>query len=610
MANNPKKIVDPTEAALSAIQEALKVRDEDEPDHRVAGIPEPPSSAIDEERWHDTQPPPPPPYFEPEEIGAPAANQRAFPANDDQQSIGQVLQALQKRPARTSYFVAAIFSAVWIVGCLALSVAYLGDVNAALGPNHSPLAILIGLGTAALLPIIFFFGVAHMAWRAQELRLVAQSMAQVAVRLAEPESVARESIVTVGQAIRREVAAMGDGVERALARASELETLVRNEVAALERTYSDNEVRIRGLLQDLANQRDTLVGQAEQVRSAINNVHIDLTQDLSTISDLVGQQVNEAAERITHSLAEKGEQITLALGQIGDTMIQQLSVRGEDLIVRLEAASEETSRALSTASDQLTTSLNFKTDHISEEFSEIARGLEDMMASRLDAVTDGFSEKSLAVVDLMVGRSQELTDAIVNTSSQLAETIATRADEVNSTLKASGESIILDLNLRGGDVAKKLEAAGARVAESLIARTTKMTDTVRETAEQVAETLASRTGEVTDTLRESADQVAGVVSTHGDEVKQLLATRLTAFEQMFGQSGAELGEKISREVLDARQSDYPPSRRVRPHREDLRLRAGRTLGRPHPGRLRVDAQLCRLVRRTRHRQGNRGHDRA
>ena len=146
------------------------------------------------------------------------------------------------------------------------------------------------------------------------------------MRLAEPESVARDSMVTVGQAIRREVAAMGDGVERALARATELEALVRNEVAELERTYGDNEVRIRGLLQELSNQRDTLVGQAEQVRSAINNVHIDLTQDLSTISDLVGQQVNEAAERITHSLAEKGEHITLTLGQIGDNMIQQLSV--------------------------------------------------------------------------------------------------------------------------------------------------------------------------------------------------------------------------------------------------------------------------------------------
>ena len=39
---------------------------------------------------------------------------RARPANDDQQSIGQVLRALQRRPARTSYFVATVFSAAWL----------------------------------------------------------------------------------------------------------------------------------------------------------------------------------------------------------------------------------------------------------------------------------------------------------------------------------------------------------------------------------------------------------------------------------------------------------------------------------------------------------------
>ena len=185
---------------------------------------------------------------------------------------------------------------------------------------------------------------------------------------------ARDSIVTVGQAIRREVAAMGDGVERALARASELETLVQNEVAALERTYSDNEVRIRGLLQELANQRDTLVGQAEQVRSAINNVHIDLTQDLSTISDLVGQQVNEAAQRITQSLAEKGEHITLALERDRrqhDPAAQRCAA--SDLLDRLEAASEETSRAIADGERPAhRRASNFKTDHIGEEFAEIA----------------------------------------------------------------------------------------------------------------------------------------------------------------------------------------------------------------------------------------------
>ncbi|HXQ84958.1 MAG TPA: hypothetical protein VN769_12925 [Xanthobacteraceae bacterium] len=524
MANYPKKMTDPTEAALSAIQEALNIRDDE-----AQGAIRPEGMADLFGAPADTRQQDAPTANDP--FGSDAvgtrdlAAQTTRAANDDQQSIGQVLQALQRRPARSSYFFAAVFSAAWVSGCLALSWAFLSDLSAAAGPGHSPAAVMIGLGAAALLPIIFFFGVAHMAWRAQELRLIAQSMARVAMRLAEPESVARDSIVTVGQAIRREVAAMGDGVERALARASELEALVQNEVAALERAYSDNEVRIRGLLQDLASQRDTLVGQAEQVRSAINNVHIDLTQDLSTISDLVGQQVNEAAQRITHSLAEKGEHITLTLGQISDNMIVQLSERGGDLLDRLESASDETSRALATASDRLTSSLNFKTDHIGEEFAEIAAGLEDMMTSRLDHVTETFSEKSLAIVDLMVGRSQLLTDTIVDTSSQLAETIATRADEVNSTLKSSGESLILDLNLRGGEVATKLEETGNRIAEALIARSSQMTDSVRE----------------------SAEHVAGVIATRSDAMKEMLATRLAAFEEMFNHTGAELGEKISRD---------------------------------------------------------------
>ena len=47
------------------------------------------------------------------------------------------------------------------------------------------------------------------------------------------------------------VAAVGDGVERALARAGELETLVRGEIATLERAYSDNEIRIRSLVDEL-----------------------------------------------------------------------------------------------------------------------------------------------------------------------------------------------------------------------------------------------------------------------------------------------------------------------------------------------------------------------
>ena len=142
MANSPKKTIDPTEAALSAIQEALNIHDDEEP---AAAAPEPASDrhpvehkapVVDQPTFHER--------FEADPVGtvqAPGA------ANDDRQSIGQILQALQRRPARTSYFIAAIFSAAWVIGCLALSWAYLPGLLAAAGPGHST------AGTMAVMPV-------------------------------------------------------------------------------------------------------------------------------------------------------------------------------------------------------------------------------------------------------------------------------------------------------------------------------------------------------------------------------------------------------------------------------------------------------------------------
>src|SRR6201994_1318203 len=300
MANTTKKIKDPTEAALSAIQDALSARDAAAAEPQAP--PAPPVTAAEEppSDWRtirsatlDAEPGP---------AKEPTLPRRA--ANDDRESIGQILRTLQRRPARTSYVTATVFAGLWVLAGLALGWMYVPEVQSALGPTGLTAPVLIMLAAVFFVPIIFFYVLAHIAWRAQELRLVTQSMAEVAMRLAEPETVARESIVTVGQAIRREVAAMGDGVERALARAAELETLVHNEVAALERAYNDNEVRIRGLLQDLAAQRDTLVDQADQVRSAITSVHLDLSHDITSVGDLVSDKVSEVAQRVTRTLTE------------------------------------------------------------------------------------------------------------------------------------------------------------------------------------------------------------------------------------------------------------------------------------------------------------------
>ena len=134
MANYPKKMMDPTEAALSAIQEALNIRDDDETaqpeaqEERRAQAEDSPEGMADlfagdarsRRQSAQTQAVPQPIYDEHDDTDAIGTRDlSALPgqaANDDQQSIGQVLRALQRRPARSSYFVATAFSAPWLVG--------------------------------------------------------------------------------------------------------------------------------------------------------------------------------------------------------------------------------------------------------------------------------------------------------------------------------------------------------------------------------------------------------------------------------------------------------------------------------------------------------------
>src|SRR5579872_6045897 len=121
MANTPKKVKDPTEVALSAIQEALNIdgpadsrnsaRDEAAPELSVT----PPS--FDEPSF-DTRPINDRPAFN--AVEETHVTRRA--ANDDRETIGQLLQAIQKgRPARTARTLAILASVVWVVAAIFLA---------------------------------------------------------------------------------------------------------------------------------------------------------------------------------------------------------------------------------------------------------------------------------------------------------------------------------------------------------------------------------------------------------------------------------------------------------------------------------------------------------
>ena len=162
MANNPKKVKDPTEVALSAIQEALNISDTNV-DHQ--------SKFARQRTRPQTSPSGSAALFRYRRltraealsgrcsirIEEPRGPRRA--ANDDRETIGQILQAIQKgSPARSVYTLASVFGGVWVIGCGLLTVSFLPALQAAIGQSGGvlvlgrPCRVVLCAGAVVLFP--------------------------------------------------------------------------------------------------------------------------------------------------------------------------------------------------------------------------------------------------------------------------------------------------------------------------------------------------------------------------------------------------------------------------------------------------------------------------
>jgi hypothetical protein len=122
----------------------------------------------------------------------------ATAANDDLPSIGGLIFALQQKPSKSPFLVALAVSLVWFVvggffayGLISTQVAGPGGLSDLLA-NPSALTAALTI----LVPIAIFWFLALLVWRAQELRLMASAMTEVAVRLAEPDKLAEQSVAS------------------------------------------------------------------------------------------------------------------------------------------------------------------------------------------------------------------------------------------------------------------------------------------------------------------------------------------------------------------------------------------------------------------------------
>ncbi len=227
----------------------------------------------------------------------PAPTRSHVPANDDMPSIGGLIYAMQQRPSRSPFLIALIASAIWFALGLLVSWAVFQKAFDASGSTADLLSnpAIAAVVATVVIPIALFWFLAILVWRAQELRLMSSAMTEVAVRLAEPDRMAEQSVASLGQTVRRQVAAMNDAISRALGRAGELEALVHNEVAALDRSYTENENRIRNLINELASEREALANNSERVSEALRGIGSQVTREITAASEKASQSLSHAS---------------------------------------------------------------------------------------------------------------------------------------------------------------------------------------------------------------------------------------------------------------------------------------------------------------------------
>ena len=472
MATENKKMKDPAEAALTAVEQALNLDEvinlqpADRSDASKLDVPKLPD--IDDHdftkgAFTDVEMRAPKERYNPRDLDETrsgfVAPDRAAVANDDRQNVGVMLQALQVRPSGRAYNVATLFSLLWIAGgaysLYSQGITTPEQLLAAYTPAQLSVAALV-----LFAPIILFFIAAMLTVRSQEMKQVARAVGEVAVRLAQPENFSTDAVLSVSQAVRREIAAVGDGVERALARAGELETLVRSEISTLERAYSDNEIRIRSLIDELVTQRESIVTNAERVRTAITGSHQHLTQDLDEAAERVVAAVNGAGERVTGSLEQRGEQITQALGRAGERVVEEMASRGVELVDRLSGASDEIKVGISDVGTTITTALENKAQDITGAFERTGDLLTRHLQDGAGQVTRTLAETGRGVIDALAQQGNDVREAFEQTAKSLEDSFAQRGTEITEKLAATSVQITDDISARAIELREQIVTAG------------------------------------------------------------------------------------------------------------------------------------------------------
>ncbi len=464
---------------------------------------------------------------------AAAVSRAQLAANDDAPSIGGLIFALQQRPSRSPFLVALIISAIWlVVGVLiarGVAAKFLPEGASFTDILSEPSALAL-IAATVMLPIALFWFLAVLVWRSQELRLMSSAMTEVAVRLAEPDKMAEQSVASLGQTVRRQVAAMNEAISRALGRAGELEALVHNEVAALERSYTDNEHRIRNLINELASEREALANNSERVSEALRGVGSQVTREISAASEKASQSLTQASASMADTLASRGHKITSAVTAAGAAIDEKLAERGTRITEQLVKHGAQTAEVLRQSTLEVTKAIQETSDRTTAAISAKNNSLVTSVISMSERV----GREIPALLDRLGGEQTRLSGIIENATKNLSAlegALTEKTESIGFTLADKTKMLQTVLSDHSRTIDTSMVERIQVLETMLSSRTRTFETTITERTKTLETSIVSRTQTLENAVARHSSGIRETLDKHAQGMDQTLSRQAQQIER-------------------------------------------------------------------------------
>lgn len=484
-------------------------------------------------------------------------------ANDDAPSIGGLIFALHQKPSRKPFLISAIASAIWFALSLLLGWAMLSDeiaaAKTAMDVISTPGAIAVAATIA--IPIALFWFLALLIWRAQELRLMSSAMTEVAVRLAEPDRLAEQSIASLGQTVRRQVSAMNDAISRALGRAGELEALVHSEVAALDKCYTANEQRIRSMVEELASERTALASNSDKVSEVLRGIGAQVSKDIAGAGENATRALVGVTQSMAQSLEARGSKISNEIAQRSAEAADRLDGAGKQLTTTLQSSTDQAHALLSEKSNTLLQSLHSMNQRVQAEIpsllerlggeqERLSKILEDA-GQNLAALETALSQRTGTLETALSERTQHLQTVLTEYTSNLDTKVGQRVKVLDTTLATHAKAIdtalvhrVNAIDERLGERTRNLDLAINKSSKEIEIRleehATKFDGSLGNYAKHMEHTIGKYAGSIDQHAQQLNDAISGKLQ----HIDGALTEQAKTFEQALSQTAMHVSRAI------------------------------------------------------------------